>query len=111
MIFEPRYLVCLTTTGEYRIERTESGDWHAQWVGPGNASLDRWSRPLIAIDARDADGNAHDWDSSELAQEACRRHRFLMCHCGPQEAADAVGRRMYDEQAREGELMVALEEA
>lgn len=97
MTFEPRYLVCITTTGEYRIERTESGDWLAQWAGPKVVinDLPTLTHGLVSIDARDADGNAHDWESLELAQDACRTHRYLVANgSGPQEAADKVAADM-----------------
>lgn len=111
MTFEPRYLVCITTTGEYRISY-EQGGWLAQWVGPGNATLGRWSRPIIAIDARDTDGNAHDWESLEQAQEACEAHRFRVARgLGPQEAADEVAAYYRTENGHDVALIAALEEA
>ncbi len=98
MNFEPTHLVCITTTGEYRIERTRDGDWQAQWAGPMTESLvSRFlhdsARHVVNIDARDADGNAHDWPSRDLAEEACEQHRNLLAEHGPQKAADMVGAR------------------
>lgn len=114
MTFEPRYLVCITTTGEYRIECAD-GSWQAQWVCPARLPMPVENgvyRPIVNIDARDADGNAHDWESLEQAEEMCLAHRYRMANgMGPQEAADEVAAHYRTENGHDVALIAALEEA
>ena len=108
MNFQPRYLVCNDDglIGEYRIELRPHGDWSAQWFGPvfaGYNGAGTWGvRPAsICIDQRDADGNASDWESFELARAACMHHQRLLATMGPQQAADEVARLFREEQLAE----------
>jgi hypothetical protein len=90
MHFEPIQLTAETTTGEYRVERTSTGGWSAQWIGaaPYLNGMPTQAR-VVAIDARDALG-ACDWESRELAETACRLHERYMAQHSPSRAAELV---------------------